>query len=100
MVSAIDDPFSIWRIERPAVISQLMRELLNVLAIRVHRVNIQVAVAQGSEDNLLAVLRNGRLGVIAWSGRQLLKIRAIGIRRKNVVAGINRPDVAFGEIRT
>ncbi len=55
MIRAIDDPLAIGRVERAAVVAQFMRELFDVPSVSIHRINIEVAAAQGSERDLFSV---------------------------------------------
>src|ERR1039458_2486177 len=76
-----------------------MRELLHVLAIGVHGIDIEIAVAQGSEDDLLAVARDRGFRVVAGRVRELLQVGTVRVRGENVVSGIHGPDVSLREIR-
>src|SRR5438046_3405769 len=75
-----------------------MRELLHVRSIRIHGVNVEIAIADRGENNLLSISRNDGLGIVARLLGELLQIRAVGICGKNVIAGINTPDISFGVV--
>jgi hypothetical protein len=65
VVGAIDDPLAVGRVVRAAVVAEFVRELLDVGAVGVHGIDIEVAMAQGREDDLFSVNRNGCFGVVA-----------------------------------
>src|SRR5579859_5291631 len=75
-----------------------MGKLPYVFAVGIHRVDIQIAVTHGCEDDFLAIFGYRRLGVIARRRGQLLQIRPVGVCRENVVAGVYRPYVSLGKI--
>src|SRR5579872_1672524 len=100
MVGAVHNPFAIRREEWPAVISEFVSQLFNVLAVSVHRVDIKIAIAQGSEHDLLAIQRDRSLGIISGSARELLKIRTIRIGRENIVAGVHGPRISLRIVRS
>src|SRR5258708_25756181 len=93
--SAINDHFVIRRIIRAAVVAWLKRQPLDVLAVNVHRIQLEVAVTLAGEDDLLAVRAYGGLGVIAGRVGQIFYIPAVHRRRINVVIPVDRPDIAF-----
>src|ERR1051326_7269444 len=50
MISAIDDLPAVIRPERPAVITEFIRQPLNILSFGVHCVDVEIAVTHGSKD--------------------------------------------------
>src|SRR5208283_592030 len=98
MIGAVDDPLAVFGIERAAVVAELVRELLDVLAVGVHRINVEVAVARGSENDLFAVFGDGGFGIVAGRGGELLHIGAVEVGGEDVVSRINGPHVALGEV--
>src|SRR5579863_5602001 len=99
MVGAVDDPLAIGREGWAAVVAEFVRELLYVAAVGVHGVDVEIAVANGGERDLLAVERDCGFGIIAGSVGELLEVGAVRIRRENVVSRINSPDITLGEVR-
>src|SRR6202007_849748 len=73
-------------------------QLLHVRAVGVHGVDVEVAVADRREDDLLAIGRDDRFSVVAGLFGELLEIGAVGIRSEDVVAWINAPDVSLGVV--
>src|SRR6266496_3405598 len=99
MICPVDDLFSIGRKERPAIVTERVRESLHVLAIHVHRVDIEIPVAERRELDRLAVRRERALGVIAGVRSDAACSLAIGGRDVDVVV-VQRPDISFGIVRT
>src|SRR5690349_3224909 len=93
MLGAVDDLFAVVGPERTAIVAQFVGELLYVGAIGIHGEDIEVAIARGSENDLLAVARNGGFGVVAALGQQT-DVASVGLRRVDRVAIVNRPNVA------
>src|ERR1035438_3256592 len=93
MLGTVDDFLAIRRPERAAIVTQLVSQLADMRTVGIHGVNVQIAVARGSEDNLLAVAANGRLGVISGSVGQQLDIAAIKLGSVDIVAAVDGPDV-------
>src|SRR5881409_335650 len=85
--------------EGSAVIAQCMREPLQVATTHVHRVDVQVAVAQRGEHDRLAVRRERALSVIAGVGGDATCPLAVGGRDVDVVV-VQRPDISFGIVGT
>src|ERR1700751_2030293 len=82
-----------------AVIAKLVGEPPLLSSIDVHVVDFEIAVARGSEDDLLAVRRNRTLCIVTIGRCQPLHIGSISLCGENVVRWINRPDIAFGTAR-
>ena len=81
------------REERAAVGPGPVRQPLHVRSVGLHRVDLHVAVAHAREHDE-AVGRDRRLGVVARRPRQRRRRRAVGVGAIDVVAVVNRPDVA------
>src|SRR6184192_2324843 len=99
MLGAVDDFLAIVGPEGAAVVTQLASELLDVGAVGIHGVDVEIAIAGGSEHDVLAVPGDGGLGVVAVRAGKLLHIAAIWLGRIDLIAIVNRPDVAMGVIR-
>ena len=78
---------SIRRKEWATVVSQFVSELLYVPAVGVHGVNVEIAVAHGSEDDVLAIPRNRGLGVVSRRVGKLHEAGAIGIGGEDIKPG-------------
>ena len=100
MVRAIDDPLAVRRKRRTTVVAEFVGQLFHVLAIGIHRVNIEIAIAHRSEHDLLPVERNRRFGIVALRISKLLQFRAIGVRGEDVVSRIDSPNIALRKVRT
>ena len=81
---AIDDLLAVVRPEWTTVVAEFVRQPAHVLAVGVHRVDVEIAVAHRSEDELLAVERDRRFGVVAGRVGQLLQIRAVRLGSENI----------------
>src|SRR3954452_19657771 len=91
--SAIRDPAAIPRKERAAIRTGAPSEAAHVGAIARHGVDLHVAVADaGKRDE--AVRRNRSLRIVTSRRRERLQVGPIGIPTIDVVAFVNRPDVA------
>ena len=71
---------------------------LHVRAVGVHRVDLEVAVAGGREDDRLAVGRDRGLGVVRRGGEERLDVGAVGFGGVDVVV-VERPDVPVRAVR-
>src|SRR5436309_658417 len=74
-------------------------QAFDVLAVDIHRIQLEIAVTLGRENYLFAVGRNSRFGVIAGAVGQVFDVLAIGCRGIDVVIRVYRPDIAFRIIR-
>ncbi len=93
---AVHDFLAVVGKPRAAVVAQLMRQLAYVASVGIHRVNVQVAVAHGREENLFPVPADGGFRVVPRRIRQASQIAAVGLRGVNRVRTVNGPDVALG----
>src|SRR5262245_26251409 len=91
--SAVDNLTAIGRKERPTIVTHVMRQAPYTCAINVHGVQLQVAIAYGSENNLLAVRRYRCFGVISWRLGEPCQL-AIEVRKKDVEILVDRPYVS------
>ena len=92
--AAIDDHLVVGRKERTAVVARLIGQPANVLAVRVHRVKLEVAVTLASEDDLFTIRRDGRLGVVTGRVCQVLYVLAVRCCSVDLIIRIDGPDVA------
>src|SRR5204862_4703788 len=99
MLGAVDDFLAIVGPEGAAVVTQLASELLDVGAVGIHGVDVEIAISGGSEHGVLGVPGDGGLGVVAVRAGKLLHIAAIWLGRIDLIAIVNRPDVTMGVIR-
>src|SRR5215813_1954325 len=93
VISAEDYLFAVVAPERPAVVAEFVGQPLHVLTVLVHRVDVQVAVAQAGEDDRPVFTDRG-LGVVAVGRRQRPDVRSVEVGDEDVEAGEERPDVA------
>src|SRR5258708_26945981 len=98
MLGAVDDFLAIVRPEGAAVVTQLVGELLHVRAVGIDGVDVEVAVARGSEEDVVGVGGDGGLGVVAARVGKLFQFAAIWLRRINLIGIVDRPDVPVGVI--
>src|SRR6202158_3934074 len=96
MLGAVDDFLAIVGPEGAAVVTQLVGELFHVGAVGIHGVNVEVAIAGGSEHDVLAVPGDGGLGIVAVRAGKLFQITAIRLGRIDLIGIVDRPDVAGG----
>src|SRR5271157_771674 len=68
-------------------------------AVSVHGVDIEIAIACRGKDNLPAIAGDGGLGVVAGSVGEQAQIAAIDLGSVDLVATVDRPDVAMGIVR-
>src|SRR5262249_21341696 len=94
-----DDLLSVWREERAAVVAFLVRQTSLVLSVRVHDVNLAVAIAEGTEDDLRPIRRIGGFRIVAGRVGQPHEIAAIEIGFENVEVLIEVPTVAPRSLR-
>src|SRR5208283_144771 len=99
MISAVDNLFSVGRKERTAVITEFMCQLLDVGSIKIHRINVEVAVPDRGKGNFVTGGGDDCFSIISRSVGQSFLYYAICIREKNIVSRIERPDVYFVSIR-
>src|SRR5262249_7407016 len=93
-----DHARGIRRKERPAVVaSRGVGQLAGVLAVGVHDVQFQVAVAVGAEDDLLAVGGVGALGVVALGVGQVLQVPALQVALVDLHVRVEVPRVAAAD---
>ncbi len=95
---APDDLRAVGVEERATVVPGLERQPLHVLAVGVHAVQLDVVVARRREDDGAILPAHRRLGVIPLGARERAKLRAVGLRLEDVVAVVERPDVALAHI--
>ena len=91
---APDDLRAVGREEAAAVVARGVRQTLHVLAIAVHAVKLEVAVSVRGEQDRAVARADGGLGVIGRVVGQALRVRSVGIGGEDLVAVVNRPDVA------
>src|SRR3989440_9164750 len=99
MISAIDDLLAVIRPERAAVVTNFIRQTLQVLTTRIHRVDVQITITLRSKHQL-ALPIDGCLGIVTEGGRQSFEIRSIRIRGEDIESVIDRPYIALRKIRT
>src|SRR5579872_7270833 len=98
MVGAVSDPAPIGRKERPAIIAERVGEPPDPASVGIHGVDFQVAIAGGSENDLLAVRGEGGFGVVTGTvSKPLDDLAAVG-GVVNLVFGIDAPHVAMGVV--
>ena len=73
-----DNPLAVLRVPCAAVVAEIVRKAALLGPVDVHVVNFQIAVTCRGEHDLLAVGRDGALGVIAVRRGKPLQIRSIG----------------------
>src|SRR2546422_891001 len=96
---AIDDLLAIGGEKWPSIVAQLSGQATHVLAVRSHCVDVEVAVAQGSENNLLAVARDSGLGGVAGIVRHAFDARPLGARAVDLKLRKKFPDVTLAIVR-
>ena len=92
MLRAIHDPLAVGREERPAVVSNLLRQPTGVGPIQIHRVDIQIPVTHRGPDDRLAVGRDRGLGVVPRRVRQTLRVQPVDPDGEEIVV-IQRPAI-------
>src|SRR4051812_47394854 len=98
MEGAIDDPVPVTRKERAAVVTKLVGQLFHVLAIGIHDVNIEIAIAGGGEDDVFSIFRNDGLRVVPLLVSKGFGIGAVGIGDIDVVRRIDRPAISLAPV--
>ncbi len=96
--SAEHDLRAIRREERTAVGPRPVGQAPDVGSVAVHRVDLHVAVADAGEDDAPVTGDRG-LGVVPRRGGEAFDAGAVGVRAEDVVAVVDRPDVAAAEVR-
>ena len=74
MISAIDDLLAVVRPEWTTIVTEFVRQPAHVLAVGVHRVDVEIAVTHRSENEFLAVERDRCFRVVAGRVGQLFRI--------------------------
>src|SRR6266513_1593369 len=92
MLGAVDDFLAIVGPEGAAVVTQLASELLDVGAVGIHGVDVEIAIAGGSDHDVLAVPGDGGLGVVAVRAGKLLHIAAIWLGRTVGACRVSRGE--------
>ena len=82
----------------PAVVAGRVGQSPDVAAVAVHPVKLEVVVARRGEDDGAIARAHGGLGVVALLGRQAGDAGAVGGRLEDVVAVVERPDVALAHV--
>src|SRR2546425_3232073 len=96
---AIGDLLAIGGEKWPSIVAQISGQATQALAVRIHCVDVEVAVAQRSETNLLAVARDSGLGVVAGIVSQAFDARPIGARAVDLKLRKKFPDVTLAIVR-
>ena len=99
MVGAPDEPGSVRRIEGAPIVARLIRQALHLLPGQVHRIRVQVALAQRRPDDPATVPAHRGLGVVAGLVGQLADDFPVIAGQVDIVAGIDRPDVTAAAVR-
>ena len=71
-----------------------MRELLYAPSVGIHSVDIEVTIARGGENDVLAIACDGGFGVVAVLGGKWTQVTAIRPRCVYPVGIVDRPDIA------
>jgi len=69
-----------------------------VAAVRIHGVDIEIAIARGGKDDLPAIASDGGFGVVSRRVGEAAQVAAVRIGGVNVVGVVDRPYIAFGII--
>ena len=93
-IAAEDDPAVVGREEGAAVIPGLMRELADVRAIRIHHVQIRVAVPRRGKNDVLAVGGKASLRVVAARMGEGLQVRPVEVALVDLHVRIEIPLIA------
>jgi hypothetical protein len=96
---APDDLAAVGAEERAAVIARREGEPLDVLAVLVHAVQLEVAVPHRGEDDGAVLRADRRLGVIAGGVGEALHAGAVDPGLEDVVRVVERPHVALAAVR-
>jgi hypothetical protein len=84
--------------ERAAVVARLGRQTFDVLAVFVHAVQVDVAVAHRREDDAAIAPAHGAFGIVARRLGQPRDLTAVCFCREDVVAVVDRPDVTLAHV--
>ena len=98
VVGPVDDPLAVVGEEGAAVVAGRVGHALHVRAVGVHRVELEVAVARGREDDRLAVGRDRGLGVVPGGREERLDVAAVRLGGVDVVV-VEGPDVSVRPVR-
>ena len=99
VMSAIDDLLAVVRPEWTTIVTEFVRQAPHVLAVGIHRVDVEIAIAHRREDKLLAVQRDRCFCVVARRVGQLLQIGAVRFGSENVETRIHGPNVSARKVR-
>lgn len=94
-VAAVNDFLAIRREERTTVIAFFSSNPARVGTIRIHDINLGIAIAERCENNMLAVRRIASLSVVAWGICELGHAGTVRIGNENIHIGIEIPAVAI-----
>jgi hypothetical protein len=94
VLGAIDNFGAVVRPEGAAIVAEFFGELADVGAIGIHGENIEITVAGGGEDDVLAVASDGGFGIVARGVGELVEIGTIGIGDVDLVGAVDGPNVA------
>lgn len=86
-------PLAVWRKKRTAVVAKSAGHLFLVAAVDVHCPEFQVAGTDRGKDDLLAIGRNGWLGIVTGRVGQLLEDFPVKIGDENVKLLMYSPNV-------
>src|SRR6476620_7045931 len=98
MIGAVDNLLTVVGPEWTAIIAEFVRESPDLSSISIHRIDVEVAVADRCEHELLAIKRDGSFCVVPRGGCKPLEIRAVRFSCENVEVGVNSPNVPVGKI--
>ncbi len=111
---AIDDLFAVAGEEGAAIVAGSVRQAHDVLAVGVHAVELEIAIARRGEDDRAVEGADRRLGIVGVVVGQLRELAAIGLLRgpvvrangaaggvsgEDLVAAVDRPGIAVRAIR-
>src|SRR5581483_1145758 len=71
-----------------------MGQLADMAAVGIHGVNIEIAVAGGSEDDSLAIAADRGFRIVSGRVSQPAQVAGVRLGRVNVVGIVDRPDVS------
>ena len=92
---AIDDLLAVAGEEGAAVVARAVGETHHVLAVGVHPVELEVAVAGRGEDDRAVDRADRRLGVVGLVPGELLQRAALDVAGEELVGAVDRPDIAL-----
>ena len=99
MVRPVHQPASIAGEEGSAVIAVRGRYAGLARTVQVHGPQVQVSRRHRRVHDLAGLPIDGPFGIVAGSIGEPLRFRAVHIRQEQVVAGVDRPDVALAAVR-